>query len=862
MTIPLLHWLRSLWVRGRSLLSWKTPLGLITLGIYAFFTLQRDSHSYMVSVPWMYVLQGGLILGVLWSMATIWQKPAAGLRWLGGGLDWAVLALIQTLSFSLIFAPFPQPAFWYSLVAIAQLALLYGLFAWFTQPTGEKKRRGFLRFQGFLAMAWLGSSFYWWFQKTVAPEWARLARLAEYGIHQGYNLNQLELRNWAPFGHPNYGAGYILLVLPIFVGLACAQRWWDRWFWGLGGAIALACLYTTSSRGGWLGLAGGLGVVGVLLWQKRLCSRRILQLSAIACGGMMGTWVLQSDRLRRTFTGILTLGQQGGEFSYRYITHVAGLKMGFDHFVTGIGLGGVPTFYQQYRPHWAGGEAEMLFQLHSAPMQIFAELGILGLCTLGLGVFLMARMLGKLFSPDVWSAIAPGDRPWLLGAVFSLTASSILALTDYQLDVIANNGVVILWVAVICSYHHQYVTATSYLKKSLQPAAVTMMVIALLGGLLWLWPVNRAWFLGEAGLKAMARQDLDLSMEKLVMAHQLTPWEPYYSYQLGWHLGEFVLWNNDPTIRDRFAKEGAFWFTQAQKYSPAWEFGYSNGGWLELYGDPAAAQRSFQRALDIMPARRGTLFGLAQSAIALGKEDQALEALALEAVRHPDFFASPLWRQPQWQRWEGKVGERVEAIYGELLTQPALKQTILRQRGFFRWWRGDWQGAKADFRVSGDRLGAFLVDLETPLLRTTFNQLTPEEQTFLSTALQDDQPWAHGIMAFLQPSERETYLSKGFLLSQRVPPTPAQLQERQRSFSGDRSFQQWVKFAPLIRNARIQRVGFNVLSRHMGPSTINDFSVILENEILNDYFPQFFNSSKYFPQLDRSLGNYWLELIR
>jgi uncharacterized protein involved in response to NO len=55
---------------------------------------------------------------------------------------------------------------------------------------------------------------------------------------------------------------------------------------------------------------------------------------------------------------------------------------------------------------------------------------------------------------------------------------------------------------------------------------------------IWLIPVQRAWAKSSQGFTALKDGHFGQFVDKLTQAHQLAPWDAYYSYQLAWNIGE------------------------------------------------------------------------------------------------------------------------------------------------------------------------------------------------------------------------------------------------------------------------------------------------------------------------------------
>lgn len=855
-------------MRDRLIKTFKLLTGLGALASYVWFTLMVDNHSFMVAFPWVYWVQLGFLGAVLWSIIQIWVQPhqrQPGLHWLGGGLDWVMWVVVAALSLSLTLSDFPQMAFLYTLIACAYLGILYGLHHHLADRQGLLLKQPLVIIQGLLACAFIVTSLGFWLKQTVFPELAEIARLKAVGIAASYNFASVSLRNWATFGHPNYVAGYLLLALPLLLSLAIAATTKLRWFWGAGFMVGLLAFYATNSRGGWLGLfTASIAVIVLLLWKSQW-SRRWVSLWGCASVTVLLIWALSNDRLRQTFTGILNLSEQGGAFAYRWITVYTGWQMGWHKPLTGLGLGSVPILYQEFRPHWAGQEAESLFQLHSTPIQIWAELGLLGIFALCVGLILLARMWWRLFTPRIWQAIAPEDRI----LVYAIGAAGIgygtMAITDYQLDVPSITLSLLVYLSLLTTLYHRYVSPSQRLKDNFQPLALGLVGLTLVGALLWLIPMNQAWAFSHRGFQALRHEDAEGFVENLTQAHHKAPWQPYYAYQLGWTLGEFSRWDKNPQSHQKLTQQAIYWFEQAIAASPSYDFGQSNLAWLLLDYDPQAATRHFSRALDLVPYRHLGLSSLGQGWLIQGNRTKAIEAIALEFVRFPETIVSPQWVQPQWQPYYIDILRRSEQIFSELIEQPKLNdaalQTWLHQsRGALRWYFGDDPGALADFQAIHDPFGELLVALESANPATWRQNLSPEQVEFLEQGIKSKQAWALAIAAWFESDQRHSYLDKAWTMTGQAPDDEIRA-TLMRTLDEALGYRDWIRIQPPNRSSRVNRIGFSVIARHMGGNKPKDYAVTMENIPAKYFLKNSFTSLHYEPALDIALESYWQPLL-
>lgn len=855
-------------------------LGLLTAAFYILFTLLPDSNSLMLSWPWVFLWQVGLICPVLWLLGMLWQRQ---LRWLGHRLDWLAGILIVGLVVSAGFATFPRQAQWHSWTVFCMLATLYAVSSWLST---RDRRVWLLTMQGYLNLAFIAISLLLWTSQTLLPELSRLQEFQRFGISLPFDFSNIELRNWAPIGHQNYVAGYLTLALPVLVALAICHPGRQRWLWGTGIGGGLLALYTTSSRSGWLAIAV-LAVItlALMLWQSTLPKRWLGMISAVGLVSL-GLMIFSNNRLRS-----LLSGQSGGESAFRLITITTGWQMGWSDPLTGIGLGGVPLLYQKFRPAWAGREAELVYQLHSTPAQLWAELGIWSVLV-GIGAIAVLSYLGIRWwqwrQREYWvrvrslveeigseedeeggedgedgevaslSQLLTRDLSpdhWLIGAIYAgFLAYGIVSLTDYQLDNLAISGTLIIYLAILTAEFRSppsSLSPLSSLSPSLphlpRPAFLPLTGLGiLLAAIVWLIPIHHAWMLSSQAFVALSRENLLLFVDRLTQAHKLAPWEPYYPWQLGWNLGDRSLQTSDPQQQQRLAQGGISGLQQGIRIAPEQEFGHTNLAWLLLNQNPAAAAQSFAQSARLVPAKRGVFYGLGLSWLAQGQIDRAVEAMTLEALRDPVLISSPIWKLPELQPLYRPMLDRLEAKYTQWLQQssanPALSGYLHQARGGLRWWTGNRVAAHADLDQFGTPIAQLILALgDGKSADATVSQLPTSASS-------------KTIAAWMQPDQRQAYLHQAWILATHTILPDDTLQSFVLSMNSSATFDQWLQQNAPSRQYRRERAGFGVLSRHIEGSIPVDFLTVIENTPIAVLFNnELLPSPVYLPAWDQLL---------
>ncbi|WP_041619432.1 O-antigen ligase family protein [Stanieria cyanosphaera] len=813
-----------------STISLAKIFGLFTVCFYVLFTLLADSHSLMVLYPVVLLWQIGLMLPILWLLMLVWQGKKLAL---GNHLDWLVGLGLIAVVISTVFAQFKSQAIWYGWAAFGLIAVIYLVNYYGATP---QNRFRFLVKQGYLNLALIIVSLCLWFTQTLLPELARLQQLKQSGINLAFDFSTIELRNWSPFGHQNYVAGYLVLALPLLIGLTILATDWRRWLWLSGCILGLLDLYTTSSRGGWLAVIATF-VIGLLIL---LCFSPLPRLWLVlgGIGSLIGLSlvILANNRFNNLIMAVIK-GQGGSELAYRTINAVIGWRMGISHLWTGVGLGNVALLYQRYRPTWAGRESELAFQLHSTPVQLWAEIGIWSVVLeVGTSAFL-GFFLFKLLREG--NNLVTSDRilSWCLYA--SLFAYGVMSLTDYQLDNMAISGTLVLFGGILAAIWRSNSSWQRQLKKvqsslSLVGLGITLAVI------IWLFPVHRAWQLSSQGFMALNQGDKNTFIEKLTKANQLAPWEPYYSAQLGWNLGEFALASSNVEEKQQLSLAAIEWLQKSITASPYSEFGYSNLGWLVLNSNPSAATQAFVKSAELIPAKRGVFYGLGVSLLVQRQIDLATEAFTLEILRDPVFVTSPVWQSPLLRQIYPLVLNRLETKYSELIKQNSDNSFWHLCRGSLYWWEGNLAAAKQDWQPLANPLTEILLEIDSDSeLKAKINAL-PKSSTQLL------------LKAWFEPENRPQLLQQAWLLHKDHMPSSLH-QELLISMAQANSLREWLIIKNPIIPYRRERSGFGVVSRHIDGTIPNDFLVVVDHIAIATWFESIFPSPIYFPDLDRIL---------
>jgi O-antigen ligase len=699
-------------------------------------TLAHPSSTRQFTWPWM------ILLTLVWLTPVIaflgsrepWRCSS---RPLAAGL---LLLVIATLTAALL-SPFPQLSLLRVWPTVGGVALFFWLHHWLanSDPHARRLAPGLAAFGAALAVI----SLIGWRWHSASLPWS--------------------VRNDIPFGHSNYAAGAMLLVLPWLALAGWQSTGLRRLAWALAGLAALAVLLTTSSRAGALAFIAMVSMgAGFALWRASWPLRGKLTLVLVAAL-LLGLTVLTNPRLRGLAAGGGWSDVARESNTQRSAMLQAGALLGSERPLLGWGPGTVPLAYPLVRARLDGGVDNVL-QLHNTPMQLWATLGTAGFIALGLLVLATLQRL---------KTVARTPAPLPLTAAAALLAYGLFALTDHQLDLPALNALLVLNLALL--WHDQSPPISpsrgdptgrfAFGRRMLAGALLALLIIPL-------WLTGRdlhARHAHDQALAALADDRPADGLKKLEAAAQRATYDPYYRHLLA----DRLLGQRHPTA-DASAREplGAAAAEQLRLSLATGVFGeyaHLNLAWLALEaGSPLLAGRHFPVALALAPHRGGAYFGLGLALRETGQLAAAVRAFALEWINDPVAATDPIWQHPDFAPYRPAISREAGAILDELA--PA-HPTAAYIGNLWRWWEQGGPPPPRGFNHESNQFVTALTRLgqDQPLpagietyawgrlLRTwqkspaDFSSLTPRDPLFAATlarrAARHPAPAVHGFLA-------------------------------------------------------------------------------------------------------------------
>jgi O-antigen ligase len=231
------------------------------------------------------------------------------------------------------------------------------------------------------------------------------------------------MRAHGGFGEPNPFAAFAwAITLPLIAYAVLREGAWSvfRWLGALAATIGFVVLASTQSRGGVLGAAAGLGIIGAALILRQGRQTRVAASIAIAIAVAAGVTLMVDSSAWSPMSETTTQANWANQ--ERTAHWAAAISMVEQNPISGVGAGGYGDHFRDATEYWrfriSRGHA------HNAYLQVASEIGLPGL--LAYAVFL-ATVLGSLIR-----RATTDERRWLaVGAAAVTIALVVHQLVDY-----------------------------------------------------------------------------------------------------------------------------------------------------------------------------------------------------------------------------------------------------------------------------------------------------------------------------------------------------------------------------------------------------------------------------------------------
>ncbi len=508
-----------------------------------------------------------------------------------------------------------------------------------------------------------------------------------------YTFGYIQLVNWAAeygwsrlprpvsvFGNPNFLGAFLTVLLPFALARILISR--SRFVQGLMSLyvlLGLGLLVLSNSRGAWLGtLTGGMVFTGLLLaaqgrlsfryWREWWQTRRGSIKAALVAVGVVG--LIAAAGVGVVF--VRSFSVAGRDTGLRTELYVAAIQMFAEKPITGQGL----FTYGRELVRLPGIEPDKPHShAHNIPLQVAAELGLMGLTALAVTLVVIVRTVRRNWQPLPLAPTclrghsSPFESPYtergqktrrimLAGAMAAVVAFAVHQLTDVpaMMPAIALTGLVALVLAVAPA-EPQPVTAAW--RRVGQPVAVSGLwaVLLLLGW--WSGQVYEDYY---AALKYAADTgDYRGGAERLQPVINADPNLSLYHLQQGFLLGMAA---NDGDMDA--AREAAAAYQRFLDLDPGYALGWANLAALKWQlGEREGAKEAMSRAAELDPEIWQYDVNLGMYAEATGDAGTAEAAYRQALTINPDIVLYPEWRQ-------SPLRDRITDVYALKLSPPAM----------------------------------------------------------------------------------------------------------------------------------------------------------------------------------------------
>ena len=661
-------------------------LGLVLL------SLPPDASTLHYRWPWIGIFQvaiGVAIVAAFIALVYSWQTPVGRFNGftIGGSL------LLTGFILSSLFTRYPERAVFSLMIPAGALSLGY-LTYYLLSNAKDIDTLLILLLRGVVVSTFLicSHSLWLWVTSDYFTQQNSFGLVNEQVGERLLSASLISVRNPHPFGHVNYTAGFAILVLPIVAALSLTERKRWRYFCWIVMSIALLTLISSRSRAGiGVGLAMLMGAVLLGLYEKK--ASRIWFLSfSIGLLFMAGTSTLLVPRIRDTLFRLL----QGSGLSFADLDRLSliqtALRIGADSPFWGQGAGTVSIYFPKF---WEGtGRLFTAYQVHCAPPQIWAEIGIIGL----LGIAVISVSVLRSWFRLARHASTKGSRtlrPLWHGLGISFAGYSLFSLTDYQLEVYYISGLLAMIAGIFAALRLHYFDDERTHRSRGKPFILIVFLIAAGFSIFFaykqfsIWQ-SRRWF--QRGQTALSAGDTKDYQHALTRAAKWSPTDAFYPHQLALGLMRLRNQTDEGTNAEVPYEKIASSLEEALAIEPWQLSSHYNLGWLNLNLDPDSAVRYFRAAAETAPKKWGVYFGLALALKKTGQTERAIRSLALECFSQPDFNTLPLWEDEKFKSVKPQVGEhlwryysRAES-YGEFY--PAHRVLFDEAYAITRWWWG------------------------------------------------------------------------------------------------------------------------------------------------------------------------------
>jgi len=787
--------------------------------VFIILALVSNGATRIYQWPWSLMASGLAVAPIALLFLNQFGRKTS----VGSDANLLVGLLAAVLVISALNSRFSSQSLESCLPALGMLATVFCIAAYITSGDPAGRPRSLQKWIGGFGLAFALISLFGWFYGDVAWQSSKAISLNSLAGEEIQSLNLFDVRNQSPLGHGNYTAGLALLLLPWLLGLVAGEHTLKRVFWLAASGLVGFVLFTSGSRGALLGVAAMVASLLAILALQRSIRRRTLVGVALLTVVGVGIVALSQPRIRSLLQDWSQTGELNPGDRQRWSMAEAGLRMGADHPIIGQGPGVTPLTYPRYRAHLDGG-VDSALQLHSTPLQIWADLGTTGiLLTLGLGVIAVRRIRGFLRGRTSGDPTT-GYSVVLISAAVSTVGYLAFSLTDFQLDVPVFAGLLAINLGVLLGITRPKKIQDDNAFPGVHRMGNLRVLCALAASLIALpvfWASGKATLARRAHCAAvdrLERGDTEGFASGIRQAIRWSPDNAFYPVSAGLGMLRFSYQEFRPDQIASLRENAISFFQDSLDLNDDQEIAHFNLGWLLLPGDPVKAEQHFRQAAHLVPDKGGVYLGRGLACFEQGNRNGALDGFALEMVNDPIFATAPFWDIPDYRPLRRPAIEKAISILEDSAAEPGTSDQPI----------GDLSREVAtilrDLQAEGPS-GALLLS-RSEIARATAGMEGARQATAINTQL---------VRRRLHRIPEEIIEAYGALFDRTGPDPKAILADP----AGREN--------PLVRQIRRERPGYGILMRNLDVPLPIDAYLIQENAIVRDFFPNLFPRKGYLP---------------
>ena len=384
---------------------------------YTLYALLIFTPLPLASVPDWAVTTIHLLTLIALTAFLIEKSLTWNWQWIRTPLDLPILALITLSILSTAFSVHRYASIW-STILLLNYIIIYYLVIHTVRTRDQIKQLifviiGIAAFLSILGLFKLGGAnpFPWWEYKDTGS-----------------------LRLESTFYNPDHLAGYMEMAIPLLLGLFLyGYRGAKTFFMVCLAFFMFVAIFLSLSRGGWLGLGAGLGLMAIALLTDRRREKKLIFLAlALICGFFIIAFIVLSNTtvVERIRTFERLEQEEESPIKARILRWRGTVEMIKDYPLFGSGPGTYATIFTQYQPPGFGARS---FFAHNDYLHFTAELGLfLMAVVVWMIIALYRKAFEKLKSP---SRLVRGTA---MGAVAGITAILVHSFGDFNLNIPAN----------------------------------------------------------------------------------------------------------------------------------------------------------------------------------------------------------------------------------------------------------------------------------------------------------------------------------------------------------------------------------------------------------------------------------------